>query len=205
VICAYEYLRLSLPRGPARQAFVSHLAGARKALAGAGGEVLGLFTAQLGWEAAQAALLLRWRTAAADDSARGTLLSAPQVLSEVPEPLSPTARPADEARLQPGGIHVHRWFETAASDLDEFLRLSQEGWKDFEPRFDARVFGLFLADESVEDRRSASRRLLLITRYAGHGVWEASRDPSTEAMRSFARRAQLTLRTHAASTLLTPF
>jgi hypothetical protein len=43
---------------------------------------------------------------------------------------------------------------------------------------------------------------LLVTRYASHGVWEDSRDPSTTAMQTFARRAMLTLSTRAASTLL---
>ena len=33
--------------------------------------------------------------------------------------------------------------------------------------------------------RPASSRLLLITRYGDHGVWEASRDPTTEAMQIF--------------------
>jgi len=42
----------------------------------------------------------------------------------------------------------------------------------------------------------------LITRYADHGVWEASRDPTSEAMQIFARRQQLTRRSWAASTLL---
>ena len=41
-------------------------------------------------------------------------------------------------------------------------------------------------------------------RYASHGVWEASRDPTTDAMKSFQRRAQLTLSSRGCSTLLAP-
>lgn len=199
----YDYAFLELQRGlPARRAFIDHLTASKAALAAVGGEVLGLFTTQIGWEAAQVALLLRWQ-GARDPAVRLNLLSATQVIRSSTETLAATLRPADEATLPAGGIYVHRWFETLATDLEEFQRLSGEGWKDFEPRFDARVFGLLLADQSVSDLEFKSRRLLLITRYGDHGVWEASRDPSTEAMQTFGRRALLTRRTYAASTLLT--
>ena len=80
------------------------------------------------------------------------------------------------------------------------MALSGEGWQDFERRFDAQVFGLF---EVVEPRPEPTvTELLLLTRYGSHGIWEDSRDPSTAAMQTFARRAALTLRTRAASSLL---
>ena len=47
-------------------------------------------------------------------------------------------------------------------------------------------------------------RVFLLTRYKDHGVWEASRDPSTTAMKAFARRQALTRVTWNASTLLIP-
>jgi hypothetical protein len=70
--------------------------------------------------------------------------------------------------------------------------------------FDARIFGLLKAEPSAEDHAAGVVRLLLLTRYASHGVWEESRDPTTEAMQIFARRQQLTRRTWAASTRLVP-
>lgn len=77
-----------------------------------------------------------------------------------------------------------------------------EGWRDFEARFETTIFGLFTAAPSAADREAGVTRMLLITRYASHAVWEASRDPSTDAMAAFRRRQQLTRSSRAASTLL---
>jgi hypothetical protein len=106
------------------------------------------------------------------------------------------------AVLKPGGIYVHRWFEVDSSSLNEFIALSAEAWPDFEGRFDAQIFGLLELTSPRPGDAPGRRHLLLITRYASHGVWEDSRDPSTAAMQTFARRAMLTLSTRAASTLL---
>jgi hypothetical protein len=195
-MAAYDYLTLTLTRGlAARSQFLERLAALAE-----GGKAVGLFTAQLGWEAAQVALLAE---RGADQAERPAALEA---LSRVPEvvrcefhELAPTLRPAPGAALRPGGIYVHRWFEVDRSAFNEFIALSAEAWPDFESRFDAQIFGLF---ELTSGEAGASRHLLLITRYASHGVWEDSRDPSTAAMQTFARRAALTLSTRAASTLL---
>ncbi len=97
---------------------------------------------------------------------------------------------------------MHRWFEVDSSAFDEFIALSAEAWPDFESRFDAQIFGLFDLTSPRAGDTPGHRHLLLITRYASHGIWEDSRDPSTAAMRTFARRSVLTLSTRAASTLL---
>ena len=160
-----------------------------------GAQPLGLFTAQLGWEASEAALLAR-----RDEV--GPLSLAHPARATVGETLllTPTLRPDADATLQPGGVWVHRRFDVLAGDVQTFIDLSGMAWADFEARFEASIFGLFLVDAPAEARE---RTLLLITRYASHGVWEDSRDPTTEAMQTFQRRAALTLRTRAASTLLT--
>ena len=88
------------------------------------------------------------------------------------------------------------------ADREEFVSLSAQAWPDFEAKFDARIFGLFEAEQSAADKAADEIRFLLITRYGDHGVWETSRDPATEAMRIFARRQALTRYTRAASTLL---
>ena len=118
------------------------------------------------------------------------------------EQLTPTLRPAGDATPKPGGVYVHRWFEVEAGAADEFIELSGQGWARFEAQFDTRIFGLFRAAPSPSDLEARLARLLLLTRYADHGVWEASRDPTSEAMQIFARRARLTRRSWAASTLL---
>ena len=91
-----------------------------------------------------------------------------------------------------------------AGSVDEFVSISAEAWRDFEARFDASIYGLFIADGSDADLSEGVRRLLLLTRYRDHGVWEESRDPSTTAMGLFRRRGALTRNSWGASTLLLP-
>ena len=124
------------------------------------------------------------------------------VVSALRTRLSPTARPREDARPHAGGVYVHNWFNIDAGSVEEFVALSVDAWADFESRFDARIFGLFLAEESDIDRSQDARRLLLMTRYADLGVWQASRDPTTEAMKIFARRRELTRVSLARSCLL---
>ena len=129
---------------------------------------------------------------------------APGVTSALRTRLSPTARPGSGAAPAPGGIYVHNWFNIDSGAVDEFVALSVEAWPDFEARFDARIFGLFVAEDSEPDRSQGARRLLLMTRYGDLGVWQASRDPTTEAMKIFARRRELTRVSLARSCVLLP-
>lgn len=167
------------------------------------GEIVGVFTPQLGWHARQAAFLLRWNDPAADrEAAVAALQSAAGVAAAQRDVLAATVRPGAGDRPRPDGVYVHRWFVVETDSVPEFLELSAEGWRDFETRFDTQIFGLFAAAPSEADKAAGVTRLLLITRYGDHGVWEASRDPSTEAMAAFARRRRMTRDTWAASTLL---
>ncbi len=205
----YDYLMLDLdgPAGAAApQAFAPQVKGRADRLSAAGGDILGLFTPQLGWSARQAALLVGWRPdAGARDTEIEGLQSLPGVRRALRTRLTATARPAAGDRPKPGGIYVHRWFVVGADDLDEVVALSVEGWRDFEARFDTNIFGLFAAERSAADQSDGVTRLLLLTRYRDHGVWETSRDPSTAAMAAFMRRQKLTRDTWAASTLLAAF
>jgi hypothetical protein len=195
-MAVFDYLTLTLARGPAaRAAFVKRLGDAGLT---EGGKAAGLFLPQLGWEAAQAALLVE----RGDRTALDAVSSAPEVVSREFHELAPTIRPTADAVLKPGGIYVHRWFEVDSSAFNEFVSLSGEAWPDFEGRFDANIFGLFELTSARPGDTPGHKHLLLLTRYASHGVWEDSRDPSTAAMQTFARRALLTLSTRAASTLL---
>ncbi|MBU1375019.1 MAG: hypothetical protein KKE02_18390 [Alphaproteobacteria bacterium] len=203
----YDYLFLDLeaPAGtPPSKAYADQVRARAAGIAAAGGEVLGLFTPQLGWHARQAALLVGWKP---DAPGREEEIDALQKLGAVGKVerhrLAATARPAATDRPKPGGIYVHRWFVIGAEDQAEVVALSVEGWRDFEARFDTNIFGLFAAERSAADKAAGVTRLLLTTRYKDHGVWETSRDPSTAAMAAFARRQKLTRDTWAASTLLT--
>ena len=183
----YDYRVATLARVPTpHQALAAYLRGVSAT-------AVGQFAPQLGWANNQAAVLFR---------GDGALDAPGLIVSVTSERLTPTLRPADDALPQAGGIYVHRWFEVDAGAADEFIALSGQGWQRFEAQFDTRIFGLFRAAPSPADREADLQRLLLITRYADHGVWEASRDPTSEAMQIFARRQQLTRRTWAASTLL---
>jgi hypothetical protein len=186
----YDYAFVTLARVPTPHQALAAL------LRGKAG-VVGQFAPQLGWANNEAAVLLRREGEAA------RVLEAPGLIADASvEQLTPTLRPADDAAPKRGGIYVHRWFEVDAGAADEFIELSGQGWKRFEAQFDTRIFGLFRAAASPADTEAGVQRLLLLTRYADHGVWEASRDPTSEAMQIFARRAQLTRRSWAASTLL---
>ena len=197
---AYDYLFLTLARAPTpHPALARRLADAAPMLKAAGGEVVGQWAPQLGWANDEAAVLVRW---IGDRGDTGPIAAADCVTEAKIDHVAPTIRPGDTDRPGPGGIYVHRWFEIEAGAEDEFVRLSSQGWAHFETLFDAKIFGLFRAAPSAADAAAGSSRLLLITRYGDHGVWEASRDPTTEAMQIFLRRQQLTRRSWAASTRL---
>jgi hypothetical protein len=198
----YDYLFLDFkPTREGRPA--PALARRLKARPAAGFEVVGLFQPQLGWHSRQAGLLLRRAPSASGvDQAIEALGHDPGIQRVVHDRLTPTARPAAGDQPAAGGIYVHRWFAVVEDAVPEFVQLSVQGWRDFEGRFETRIFGLFQADRTEADRQQAATRMLLITRYRDHGVWEASRDPTTDAMASFARRGKLTLDSWAASTLL---
>jgi hypothetical protein len=193
----YELFTFHLTQAPGRQSQSAFAADLKDRGAGsvraAGGEPLGLFSSQLGWPASELALLVRWA-----ERGRADLSGLAAVDRVEREALTSTIRPAAGDALRRGGIHVLRWFHVVEDAADEFVKLSGEGWADFETRFDAKVFGLFRAADDA-----GLARFLLVTRYADHGEWERSRDPSTAAMQTFMRRQQLTVWTQAASTLAT--
>ena len=205
----YDYLFLDLEDAaagttPAR-AYAEHVRSRVAGLAAAGGEVVGYFTPQLGWVGRQVALLVKWSPEARNrDRELVSVMRDKTVRTGQRAGLEATTRPGITDRPQPGGIYVHRWFVVETRNVPEFLTLSAEGWRDFEVRFETRIFGLFKAERSLTDRQTGVTRLLLITRYASHGVWEASRDPSTAAMAAFAKRQLLTRDSWAASTVLVP-
>jgi len=202
----YDYLFLDFdtpPGTPPARAYADHVRAT--GLDKAGGVALGLFTPQIGWHARQAALLVGWTPGAAGrDAAMAALARAPGVRTAERQRLQATARPSAVDRPKPGGIYVHRWFAIATASLGEFIELSTTGWRDFEARFDTNIFGLFTAEQSAEDKAAGQTRLLLLTRYRDHGVWEESRNPTTDAMAAFQRRQRITRDTWNASTLLTP-
>lgn len=202
----YDYLFFDLaaaPGAPPARALADGIAARKDELARGGGEVLGLFTPQLGWRARQAALLVAWTPgASAREPAVAALQAAPGTLGATRDRLTATLRPAPGERPRSGGVYVHRWFVVETAAVPEFLDLSAAAWPDFEGGFDARVFGLFTAERTADDAAAGVTRLLLLTRYGDHAAWEASRTPSPNARDAFARRTRLTRDSWAASSLL---
>ncbi|MEI9990363.1 MAG: hypothetical protein WDM86_10015 [Rhizomicrobium sp.] len=200
----YDYLTFTLARG--RQAwtdFAAHIRSiAAPAIAAAGGEVLGLFQGQLGFASNEAAILLRWPNALRDRLRE--LDTAPGAVAIYPQKLTPTVRPADDKRLRSGGIYVHRWFTVDADSVADFVALSNRAWENFEGSYDTEIFGLFIAETTAEDVRDGAGRLLLLTYYASHGVWENSRDQTRDPAGLFAKRHELTRSTIGRSSLAVP-
>jgi len=201
----YDYLFFDVAPGPPpyRRAGPVVPSLLTSALAGAAAEIKGVFVSQLGWANSQAAALIAWPNGEGGrEAALQSMTDDPNLALLTIDRLTPTARPQAGDAPRPGGIHVHRWFHIRAEALDEFVGLSTQGWRDFEVRFDANIYGLFAAERTQRDIDDGVLRLLLITRYGDHGVWETSRDPTSEAMQSFARRQALTRFSIAASSLL---
>jgi hypothetical protein len=190
VAAAYDYLTFSLERGRA-----AHERLGERLVEAAPAALIAQFAPQLGWAANEAAALVSGEITEA-------ALQGPPIAAMSKRRLVPTVRPTGAAPPRPGGIHVHRWFVVKSGDVDEFVALSEQAWPSFEAQFAANIFGLFRAEETEAERAAGETSLLLLTRYDDHGVWEASRDPTTDAMQIFLRRQALTLRTRACSSLL---
>ena len=177
----YQYFELHLGRERAAQQAL-----ARSVYGALGDKAVAVFAPVLGFGSDQALVLLD------GEGSADTVLRGAGVVSAQRQRLSPTIRPAAGAQPLAGGIYVHNWFTIDGSGFDEFVKLSGDAWPDFESKFDARIFGLFGAEASPDDLQQGQRRLLLMTRYKDLGEWQKSRDPTTEAMKIFARRRELT-------------
>ena len=188
---AFDYFDLRLRRDSNGQRTLATHLQARPA------PPLAVFAPLLGFPS-NAALVLTWAGEGADPR------QAPGVVSGEHHRLVATLRPTAIHPPQPGGIYVHNWFAIDGGAVDEFVRLSGEAWPDFEARFETRIYGLFLAEETDNDRAEGQRRLLLMTRYRDLGEWQTSRDPTTDAMAVFLRRRDLTRASLARACLLIP-
>ena len=198
----YDYLTFTLARGAAaRTAFLQALRGGGNALAMAGAELLGPFLPQLGFASNEAVALIRWpHGRKAMPQAIGDL---PHVARRVDDRLTPTVRPADGATLKThGGIYVHRWFTVDGDRVADFVDLSNRAWTGFEGSYDTEIFGLFTAEPNENDKSDGSARLLLLTWYGNHGVWEASREQAHDPAGLFAKRHLLTRSTIGRSSVL---
>lgn len=179
MIYNYYELRLGQERNAQR-------ALADQVYASGGASVLGVFAPLLGY-ASNEALVLTDQRAGSDAVLMGSGVAAAEWAR-----MSPTLRPHQSARPESGGVYVHNWFTIDAAAFDEFVQLSGAAWPDFEARFDAKIFGLFAVEPQAAENAVGARRLLLMTRYKDLGEWQASRDPTSDAMKIFARRRELT-------------
>lgn len=198
----YDYLSFTLERGrSAWSAFVAHVREvAAPAISAASGEILGIFQGQLGYASNEAIVLVR-STAPVRDRLR-ELDTAPGVVTMHPELLTATVRPKDTAVLKQGGIYVHRWFSVDADSVADFVSLSNRAWEKFEGSYETEIFGLFTAERTTRDVQEGAGRLLLLTYYASHGVWEQSRDQTRDPGGLFVQRHALTRSTIGRSSIL---
>jgi hypothetical protein len=195
----HDYLTLELKRGrPAWRAFAADSAAAADAIESEGGALIGVFSPQLGFASNEAVALVRWPAAAG--SVAGIARSG-QVVGHRRDVLTPTARPLDGAALRAGGIYVHRWFTIDGDSVDAFVDISARAWVGFEDAYEAEVHGLFAAALTDDDRAAGQARLLLLTWYASHGVWEASREQTVDPDGLFIKRHEMTRSTVGRSSL----
>ncbi len=162
--------------------------GAWRSVAGALGDVYGLWRGEIGWYSDEGAIM---SIAELPSPVEG-------VISFDERRLAATVRPTHTAPPREDGIYAHRWFEVRTEHFAEFLDLSEGAWPSFESTFGVRIVGLWRDPEAP----SGTEHALLITRYPSLAVWESSRpyaaDQSPgaeEARRRFVRRAELTVRT----------
>jgi hypothetical protein len=97
---------------------------------------------------------------------------------------------------------VHRWFSVDADSVADFISLSNRAWENFESSYQTEIFGLFTAERTARDVQAGAGRLLLLTYYASHGVWEQSRDQTRDPNGLFAQRHALTRSTIGRSSIL---
>jgi len=114
--------------------------------------------------------------------------------------LEPTARPLEFEPLSRPGLYVWRFFDIAASDVEEFVTLSTTAWRSFETdaEFASHPYGLFRSPE-----QAGSVSMTLVTWYDSLASWERSRSPGDEARENFRRRGVLTQESIAFATRLT--
>src|ERR1051325_525827 len=167
----YDYLGYSLPRGRASWSEFAGVARGEIAqtLAGAQAELLALFSPQLGFASNDAVILVR--RSGEGDLPKALLAPAGATLASH-DLLEPTVRPQDTDRLKGGGIYVHRCVTIDGDRSDDFVDLSNRAWTGFEGAYDTEIFGLFRARPNQEDTAKGAARLLLLTWYQNHAVWE---------------------------------
>jgi hypothetical protein len=186
---AYDYFTYTLPRGRAGWTeFVSYVRDIIAPARSDGIELLGLFSPQLGFSSNEAVVLVRRASA----SLPSVLLEPANARLTTHDRLHPTVRPGDNDGLKQGGIYVHRWFCVDGERVDDFVELSNRAWSGFEGAYDTEIFGLFRVEPDKTDLAEGAARLLLLTWYKNHAVWEASREQAHDTKSLFAQRHQLT-------------
>lgn len=187
---AYDYFTYALPRGRAGWTeFASYASNTIAPALSSGIELLGLFSPQLGFASNEAVVLVRRASSA---SVPNILLEPAKATLTTHDRLHPTVRPGDNDGLKQGGIYVHRWFRIDGERVDDFVDLSNRAWGGFEGAYDTEIFGLFRAEPDKTDLAEGAARLLLLTWYKNHAVWEASREQAHDTKSLFAQRHQLT-------------
>lgn len=174
----WMHAELRLARADALPELADWLRGPGAAAMGRlGGALWGCWPGAPGFGLRSDAVLLSttWPDDAAAGAATELLAGAPPVIGVDGTPLHATERPATSTPVAGEGLWVFREFELARADSARFVELSERAWATFEARFDARIDGLFRAPDPTPD----AARMLLVTRYADLGTWQAS--PSAEA------------------------
>lgn len=169
----YDYTILDVSNlGALRSGPVLHNQTGR-GVAEAGGRVLGFWFTLIGGPMSQVAMLSQFQDA---DTWRDWLKTASElVLPGGVRKLGSAVLDESRAPIAEGigaepGIYTHRWFNVKPGAMDEFVRLSQEGWWTAIAKEGIEVQGFWPALAGATEGTA-----LLITRYRDLAHWEGSR------------------------------
>ncbi len=157
-----------------------------------GGLLYGIWRPQIGRPREELTAMTVWSDAETGGRAVAALLTTiPEVVGHDTVAMVPTLRPQTVEPPRRQGNFAFRWFDTPASNWDEFLDLCAGAWPGFEAAYDSQVVGLW----RVVPHHGGSVRSLLLTRRPDLAMWERSKIPQgsaeSEVRRKLSRRYDL--------------
>jgi hypothetical protein len=168
-----------------------------------GGRIFGLWRAHIGLPFEDGVLTLQCADAATPLGALA--LEGAEVDLSTSERLLATERPAEPDTPKRSGIFIHRFYDVAEADWDEFYAMSVESWPRLTESFGSEVIAFW----RCLDVRPPQARAHTITWYESFAAWEtsrgvAARGRSAELIRHLMARQELVTSTLAFAMALIP-
>jgi len=139
-----------------------------------GGNLFGIWKGLIGLSLNHLVVLTEWPDEAAARAGANAVLSGIDGLTVEQHDLwLPTLRPLPGARppSEPGFVS-HRWFDIREADVERFLELSGNTWRNWEGVHDGQVIGLW---RTAWPMAPGIVRMRLMAWYRSMAAWESSR------------------------------